>query len=104
MWSRHFSDLEYISETLNAFLAALDTLGQHADSIEDILLNYLSGINVLSHVAGLRLQASRIRECAVADGIVDEEGDEDEDEDAAGEVPDDVAEGVAGPSKKRKHQ
>ncbi len=94
--------MEYVSETFNAFLAALDTLGQHADSIEDILLNYLSGINVLGHVAGLRLQASRIRACAVADGIVDEECDEDED--AASEVPDDDAEGVAEPSKKRKHK
>ncbi len=78
-WSRYFSDLEYVSETLNAFLATLDTLGQHADSIKDILLNYLSSINVLGHVAGLHLQASHICECAVADGIVDEEGDEDED-------------------------
>ncbi len=83
-------------------MAALDTLGQYADSIKDILLNYLSGINVLGHVAGLCLQASRIRTCAVADGIVDEEGDEDED--AESEVPDNVAEGVAGPSKKRKHK
>ncbi|PBK79625.1 hypothetical protein ARMGADRAFT_1092949 [Armillaria gallica] len=90
-------------KTLNAFLAALDTLGQHANSIEDILLNYLSGINVLSHVAGLRLQASRIRECAAVDGIVDEE-DGGEDEDEEGEAPGDVAEGVAGPSKKRKHK
>ncbi len=101
----------YVSDTLNAFLAALDTLGQHVDSIEDILLNYLSGINVLSHVAGLCLHTSRIHECAVADGIVDEaDGDEDNDEDdevpedVASEVPDDVAEGVAGPSKKRKHK
>ncbi|PBK89739.1 hypothetical protein ARMGADRAFT_1083185 [Armillaria gallica] len=90
-------------KTLNAFLATLDTLGQHADSIEDILLNYLSGINVLSHVAGLRLQASRIRECAAADGIVNEE-DGGEDEDEEDEAPGDVAEGVAGPSKKRKHK
>ncbi len=102
-WNHRFLTWVYVSDTLNAFLAALDTLGQHVDSIEDILLNYLSGINVLSHVAGLRLQTSHIRECAVADGIVDEaDGDEDNDEDD--EVPEDVAEGVAGPSKKRKHK
>ncbi|KAK0215968.1 hypothetical protein EDD85DRAFT_962531 [Armillaria nabsnona] len=76
-------------ETLNMFLAALDTLRQHADSIKDILLNYLSSINVLAHVAGLHLQASHIHY--------------DEDANAAGddnEAPDDVAEGVAGPPRK----
>ncbi len=94
-----------IAIIIGIFAKGLGHWVQHADSIEDILLNYLSGINVLSHVAGLRLQASHICECAVANGIIDEEGDEDDDdEDTAGEVPEDIAEGVAGPSKKRKYK
>ncbi|KAK0226727.1 hypothetical protein EDD85DRAFT_795044 [Armillaria nabsnona] len=100
----HYCPKSY--ETLNAFLAALDTLGQHANFIKDIILNYLSSINVLAHVAGLHLQASHIHECTVADGSVDEE-DSDEDDDATGddnEAPEDVAEGVTRPSKKRKHK
>ncbi|KAK0235571.1 hypothetical protein EDD85DRAFT_955151 [Armillaria nabsnona] len=82
-------------ETLNAFEGALDTLAQHADSIEDIIVNYMAGLNALAQLNSLRVQAGCLRECATFD-----ESDADEDDD--NEAPDDVAEGVAGPSKKRK--
>ncbi|KAK0238228.1 hypothetical protein EDD85DRAFT_790268 [Armillaria nabsnona] len=88
--------------TLNAFEGALATLAQHANSIEDIIVNYMAGLNVLSQLNGLRVQAGRLRECATFD-----ESDADEDDDAAednNEAPEDVAEGVAGPSRKRKHK
>ncbi|KAK0236999.1 hypothetical protein EDD85DRAFT_952993 [Armillaria nabsnona] len=89
----HYRPKSY--QTLNAFEGALDTLAQHADSIEDIIVNYMAGLNALAQLNGLWVQAGRLRECATFD-----ESDADEDDD--NEAPDDVAEGVAGPSKKRK--
>ncbi|KAK0244873.1 hypothetical protein EDD85DRAFT_946177 [Armillaria nabsnona] len=41
--------------TLNAFEGALDTLAQHADSIEDIVVNYMAGLNVLTQLNGLQI-------------------------------------------------
>ncbi|PBK81125.1 hypothetical protein ARMGADRAFT_1091544 [Armillaria gallica] len=84
-------------EALNAFEGALDTLAQHADSIEDIVVNYMAGINTLTQLNGLQVQAGRLRECADFDDNAEDGGEGDEDE-----VPDDVAEGVSGPSKKKK--
>ncbi|KAK0231656.1 hypothetical protein EDD85DRAFT_956438 [Armillaria nabsnona] len=82
-------------ETLNVFEGALDTLAQHADSIEDIVVNYMAGLNALAQLNGLRVQAGHLRECATFD-------ESDANEDDNNEAPDDVTEGVAGPSKKRK--
>ncbi len=84
-------------ETLNAFEGALDTLAQHADSIEDIVVNYMAGLNALTQLNGLRVQTGRLRECANFD-----EGDADEDDDD--EAPEEVTEGVAGPSTKKKNK
>ncbi len=72
--------------------------------IEDSLVNYLSGINALAHMTGLRVQASLLRQCAVADGELEAQDGDDEAEGEEDEVPEDVPEGVAGPSKKRKHK
>ncbi len=79
-------------ETLNAFEGALDTLVQHADSIEDIIVNYMASLNALTQLNGLQVQARHLRKCA--------NFDEDDDD----ETPEEVAEGVVGPSKKRKHK
>ncbi|PBK93337.1 hypothetical protein ARMGADRAFT_1030001 [Armillaria gallica] len=76
-----------IPETLNAFEGALNTLVQHADSIEDIIVNYMASINALTQLNGLQVLARCLRECTNFD-------DKDE-------APDDVAEGVTGPSKKK---
>ncbi|KAK0215964.1 hypothetical protein EDD85DRAFT_962516 [Armillaria nabsnona] len=89
----HYHPKSY--HTLNTFEGALDTLAQHANSIEDIVINYMAGLNALAQLNSLRVQAGRLHECATFD-----ESDADEDDD--NEAPDDVAEGVAGPSKKRK--
>ncbi len=92
----------YFLGTLNAFEGALDTLAQHADAIEDSIVNYMAGINVLSQLNGLRVQAGRLRECANFDGDAEDGAGSDEDDED--EAPEDVAEGVAGSSKKRKHR
>ncbi|PBK80350.1 hypothetical protein ARMGADRAFT_1092316 [Armillaria gallica] len=91
----HYRPKSY--QTLNAFEGALDTLAQHADSIEDIIINYMASINALTQLNGLRVQARRLRECANFDDNAEDGGEGDEDE-----APDDVAEGVPGPSKKKK--
>ncbi|PBK81328.1 hypothetical protein ARMGADRAFT_1091470, partial [Armillaria gallica] len=94
----HYRPKSY--KTLNAFEGALDTLAQHADSIEDLLVNYMAGIHALTHLNGLRVQAGRLRECANFDDDAEDgvEGDGDDED----EAPEDVAEGVAGPSKQKK--
>ncbi|PBK83042.1 hypothetical protein ARMGADRAFT_1089791 [Armillaria gallica] len=84
-------------ETLNVFEGALDTLAQHADSIEDIVINYMASTNTLTQLNGLRVQARRLHKCANFDDNAEDGGEGDEDE-----APDDVAEGVSGPSKKKK--
>ncbi|KAK0245035.1 hypothetical protein EDD85DRAFT_943428 [Armillaria nabsnona] len=94
----HYCPKSY--RTLNAFEGALDTLAQHADSIEDIVVNYMAGLNALVQLNGLQVQARHLCECATFD-----ESDTDEDDNAVednDEVPEDVAKGVAGPSKKKK--
>ncbi|PBK88658.1 hypothetical protein ARMGADRAFT_1084218, partial [Armillaria gallica] len=91
----HYRPKSY--QTLNAFEGALDTLAQHADSIEDIVVNYMASINALTQLNGLWVQARRFRECANFDDNAEDGGEGDEDE-----APDDVAEGVSGPSKKKK--
>ncbi|SJL14680.1 uncharacterized protein ARMOST_18145 [Armillaria ostoyae] len=90
----HYCPKSY--QNLNAFEGALDTLDQHADALEDQIISYMAGLNILTQLNGLRVQAGRLRECAVYNGGSDEEDGSDSDDDD--EV---VAEGVAGPSQKK---
>ncbi|KAK0445255.1 hypothetical protein EV421DRAFT_1734929 [Armillaria borealis] len=84
---------------LNTFQGALDTLDQHADALEDQIISYLAGLNALTQLNGLRVQAGRLRKCAV----YNEEGNEDNGSKGDDEDEDEVvAEGVTGPSKKKK--
>ncbi|SJL16890.1 uncharacterized protein ARMOST_20420 [Armillaria ostoyae] len=93
----HYRPKSY--RNLNAFTGALDTLDQHADALEDQIISYMAGLNVLTQINGLRVQAGCLRECAVYNGGSDEEdGSDGDDEDEVEVVP----EGVAGPSKKKK--
>ncbi|KAK0477662.1 hypothetical protein IW261DRAFT_1566004 [Armillaria novae-zelandiae] len=50
-------------ETVDAFQGALDMLDQHFDAIEDLVLHFLSGANVLSQLNGLHIQSSCLHEC-----------------------------------------
>ncbi|KAK0215300.1 hypothetical protein EDD85DRAFT_962779 [Armillaria nabsnona] len=78
-----------------SYHGALDTLAQHANSIEDIVVNYMAGLNALVQLNSLRAQAGCLHECATFD-------ENDTNEDDNNEAPEDVTEGVAGPSKKKK--
>ncbi|PBK58301.1 hypothetical protein ARMSODRAFT_1028366 [Armillaria solidipes] len=85
-------------KNLNAFERALDTLAQHADSLEDQIIGYMAGINALTQLNGLRVQAGRLCECA----IYNKGSDKDNNSDGDGDDEDEgIAEGVAGPSKKK---
>ncbi len=54
----------------------------------------MAGLNALTQLNGLQVQARHLRECANFDDADDDNDD----------VPEEVTEGVAGPSKKRKHK
>ncbi|KAK0477058.1 hypothetical protein IW261DRAFT_1566522 [Armillaria novae-zelandiae] len=85
--------------TLNVFEGAMDTLDQYADSLKDIVTNYMAGIDALSQLQGLRSQIGYVRDSLGADTQIEEVVDVDDDE---GYAANKVAEGEAGPSRKRK--
>ncbi|KAK0506406.1 hypothetical protein EDD18DRAFT_1342707 [Armillaria luteobubalina] len=93
----HYRPKEY--QSLNAFESALTTLTQHANNLEDVVVNYLVGLDAMSQLQGLRTQISHLRECLGSDTRVEEIVEDDDDE---GYAADEVAEGEPGPSKKRK--
>ncbi|KAK0482169.1 hypothetical protein IW261DRAFT_1417783 [Armillaria novae-zelandiae] len=92
----HYRPKEYTS--LNAFEGTVDTLSQHATALEDLVLNYMAGLDAMSQLQGLRTQIGHLRECLGSDSRVEEIAEDDDEGYAAGKV----AEGKAGPSKKRK--
>ncbi|KAK0485605.1 hypothetical protein EDD18DRAFT_1360775 [Armillaria luteobubalina] len=93
----HYRPKSY--ESINAFESSMDTLSQHANALEDIIVNYMTGLDAISQLQGLRSQIGRLRECLGSDSRVEEVIEE---EDNEGSDVDDVAEGEPGPSRKRK--
>ncbi|KAK0501188.1 hypothetical protein EDD18DRAFT_1347279 [Armillaria luteobubalina] len=93
----HYRPKEY--QSLNAFESALTTLTQHANNLEDVVVNYLVGLDAMSQLQGLRTQISHLRECLGSDTRVEEIVEDNDDE---GYAADEVAEGEPGPLKKRK--
>ncbi|KAK0492547.1 hypothetical protein EDD18DRAFT_1357814 [Armillaria luteobubalina] len=93
----HYRPKEY--QSINAFESAMTTLTQHANNLEDVVVNYMAGIDAMTQLQGLRTQIGHLRECLGADTRVEDVVEEDDDE--VFQV-DDVAEGEPGPSRKRK--
>ncbi|KAK0499320.1 hypothetical protein EDD18DRAFT_1349500 [Armillaria luteobubalina] len=81
---RHYHPQEY--ESINAFKSAMTTLDQHTTTLEDIVINFMAGVDALSHLQGAK---TRVEEVV-------------EDEDEEGYDADEVAEGEPGPSRKWK--
>ncbi|SJL06230.1 uncharacterized protein ARMOST_09566 [Armillaria ostoyae] len=78
---------------INAFENSLNTIDQNNAAIASLAQQFLAGLNVLSHTESIRVQSSRLRECLdPVETVVEDEDSEVEE----------VAEGVAGPSKKKK--
>ncbi|KAK0491745.1 hypothetical protein EDD18DRAFT_1416066 [Armillaria luteobubalina] len=94
---RHYRPQEY--ESINAFESAMTTLDQHTTALEDIVINFMAGVDALSHLQGVRAQIGQLRHSLGADTRVEEVV---EDEDEEGYDADKVAEGEPGPSRKRK--
>ncbi|KAK0421584.1 hypothetical protein EV421DRAFT_1747224 [Armillaria borealis] len=81
---------------INTFESALNAIEINNAAISSIAQQFLAGLNVSAHTESIRVQMSRLRECLnPVEKVV--EGEDNGDEDV-----EDVAEGVAGPSKKRK--
>ncbi|KAK0476582.1 hypothetical protein EDD18DRAFT_1366144 [Armillaria luteobubalina] len=93
----HYRPKSY--ETINAFDSSMDTLSQHASALEDIVVNYMAGLDAMSQLQGLRSQIGHLRECLGSDTRVEEVIEEGDDESSN---VDNVAEGEPGPSRKRK--
>ncbi|KAK0492546.1 hypothetical protein EDD18DRAFT_1357811 [Armillaria luteobubalina] len=94
---QHYRPKAY--ESIDAFQSSMDTLSQHTSALEDIVVNYMAGIDAMTQLQGLRTQIGHLRECLGADTRVEDVVEEDDDE--VFQV-DDVAEGEPGPSRKRK--
>ncbi|KAK0474567.1 hypothetical protein IW261DRAFT_1422861 [Armillaria novae-zelandiae] len=94
----HYRPQSY--ESINAFESSMDTLSQHVSTLEDLVLNYMAGLDAMSHFQGLHSQISRLHECLGSATRVEEVIEED---DAEGSGVDNVTVGEPGPSRKRKH-
>ncbi|KAK0503617.1 hypothetical protein EDD18DRAFT_1344457 [Armillaria luteobubalina] len=86
-------------KTINTFDSSMDTLSQHASALEDIVVNYMAGLDAMSQLQGLRSQIGHLRECLGSDTRVEEVIEEGDDESSN---VDNVAEGEPGPSRKCK--
>ncbi|KAK0467396.1 hypothetical protein IW261DRAFT_1574221 [Armillaria novae-zelandiae] len=93
----HYRPKEY--ESINAFESAMTALTQHANNLEDVIVNYMAGLDAMSQLQGLRTQISHLCECLGSDTQVEEIVEEDDDE---GYNAGEVAKGEAGPLRKRK--
>ncbi|KAK0465692.1 hypothetical protein IW261DRAFT_1574905 [Armillaria novae-zelandiae] len=67
----------------------MDTLTQHANALEDIVVNYMAGLDAMSHLQGLRSQIGYVRDSLGADTQIEEVVDVDADK---GYAADEVAE------------
>ncbi|KAK0496341.1 hypothetical protein EDD18DRAFT_1353085 [Armillaria luteobubalina] len=94
---QHYRPKSY--ESINAFESAMTTLNQHANALEDVVINFMAGVDALSHLQGVHAQIGQLRNSLGSDTWVEEVV---EDEDKEGYNVDEVAEGEPGPSKKQK--
>ncbi|SJL06605.1 uncharacterized protein ARMOST_09947 [Armillaria ostoyae] len=81
-------------KAINTFESALNAIEVNNTTVTSLVQQFLAGLNVLLHTESIRVQSSRLRECLnlVEEVVVDDEDSEMEE----------VAEGVVGPSKKKK--
>ncbi|PBK58924.1 hypothetical protein ARMSODRAFT_983439 [Armillaria solidipes] len=81
-------------KAINTFESALNAIEVNNAAVTSLVQQFLAGLNVLSHTESIRVQSSCLRECL---NPVEEVVAADEDSEVES-----VAEGVAGPSKKKK--
>ncbi|KAK0238232.1 hypothetical protein EDD85DRAFT_790272 [Armillaria nabsnona] len=81
---------------LNTVESALNAIKVNNAAIAVITQQFLVALNVQVHLESICIQMSHLHECLDPVDVDEDDGEDD--------APDDVAEGVAGPSKKRKHK
>ncbi|KAK0222657.1 hypothetical protein EDD85DRAFT_796187 [Armillaria nabsnona] len=86
-------------DAVNAFEAAVNAIEANNTAIAAITQQFLVGLNVIAHTDSIRAQTFNLRGCLTP---VDEDNDDDADLASEDEAPDDVLEGITGPSKKTK--
>ncbi|KAK0496105.1 hypothetical protein EDD18DRAFT_1353746 [Armillaria luteobubalina] len=99
-----FSSLSFyllfiLFNTINAFESSMDTLSQHTSALEDLVTNYMAGLEAMSQLHSLHSQIGYLHKCLGSDSRVEEVIEEEDDE---GSDIDNVAEGEPGPSRKHK--
>ncbi|PBK91805.1 hypothetical protein ARMGADRAFT_1081221 [Armillaria gallica] len=89
-------------DAVNTFESTLNAIEVNNIAIAVITQQFLAGLNVVAHTDSIRAQASRLRGCL--DPVEEDEDEEDDGQDAEDKAPDNVAEGISGPSKKGKNK
>ncbi|PBK87480.1 hypothetical protein ARMGADRAFT_1085503 [Armillaria gallica] len=87
-------------DAVNTFEATINAIEVNNAAVTAITHQYLASLNIFTHTDSIRAQASRLRGCLYP--VADEADEEDNEDDGEADAPDDVAEGVAGPSTKKK--
>ncbi|PBK80330.1 hypothetical protein ARMGADRAFT_1092343 [Armillaria gallica] len=86
------------SDAVNTFEATINAIEANSAAITAITQQFLAGLNVIAHTNNIHAQTFQLRRC-LAPVVEDEEV---ADEESENEAPNDVAEGIAGPSQKKK--
>ncbi|PBK91175.1 hypothetical protein ARMGADRAFT_1081946 [Armillaria gallica] len=87
------------SDAVNTFEATVNAIEANNAAIATITQQYLAGLSVFAHTDNIHAQTFHLHRCLAP---IEENEDDHNSEDEEYEAPDDVAEGVAGSSKKRK--
>ncbi|PBK89133.1 hypothetical protein ARMGADRAFT_1084215 [Armillaria gallica] len=86
------------SDAVNTFEAAVNAIEANSAAITVITQQFLAGLDIIVHTDNIRAQTFQLRGCLAPV----EEDEEFADEELENKAPDDVAEGIAGPSQKKK--
>ncbi|KAK0224835.1 hypothetical protein EDD85DRAFT_959076 [Armillaria nabsnona] len=88
-------------DAVNTFEATVNAIEANNTAISAITQQFLAGLKVITHTNSICAQASHLRRCL---NPIEEEEDDNNGDGEEDEAPDNIAKGVAGPSKKRKHK
>ncbi|PBK90861.1 hypothetical protein ARMGADRAFT_1082601 [Armillaria gallica] len=94
---KHYRPKGY--DAVNTFEGTLNAIETNNATISELTQQYLAGLSIFMHMDSIQAQASHLCGCLYP---IEDEDEEDGEEDDDGEAPEDVAEGVTGPSKQKK--
>ncbi|KAK0216722.1 hypothetical protein EDD85DRAFT_798158 [Armillaria nabsnona] len=88
-------------DMVNTFEATVNTIKANNTAIAVITQQFLAGLNVIAYTNSIRAQTFHLCGCLAP---IDEDEDDNDGEDEEYEAPDNVAEGISGPSRKQKNK